>query len=483
MKSAFEYIRRTTGPEVQFPHIPDSQISELRDGFYQLCSHPYWTRIWTVQEVSLNEKCHVYLGKLEPMDMLSFTVTLYDVEGYLNLRSEQVVPRVPENLYPVSFQRGCPSMATWMHRTWSKDTRIGDVLSHLMTKEAKNPLDLVFVCRALFPDSFGQIEVDYTRDLSDVLREVTAHIIPRFQKPADLFNLACHCPPVTNAPSWTLNLQCDVQLHTATHYFGMWLTVDHKSPYTAHVLPDGKTLYVDGTIVDEIALVSDEFPLYTPQSQEEWDRDVRILLKNWRTCANNHLRHGFEEAMHYILYAAANSAESFAAEIAKKVRFERVQVIDEDGTPLSNTVYTIRPVGDSDDLDHLSSTEREGKRQMRVSAFREWLDDPNAPIFRLDVEEILSSTYAEDYLSTTHSPALSTRILFTTVSGRMGLGKSVQPGDVIALTPGCQLPFVLRAVAETGGYTLERPAILEGVMQPEERQANIETGWGTIKIV
>ncbi|KAI8649715.1 HET domain-containing protein [Fusarium keratoplasticum] len=396
MKAAFEYLRLTTGPELQFPRIPDSQIFELRDGFYQLCSHPYWTRIWTVQEVALSEKSHVYLGKLEPMDMWSFSAMLYEVEGYLNVRSEQVVPRVPENLYPVDFQRGSPRRATSMHQTWSKDIKIGDVLPLLMTKKAKNPLDLVLACRALFPDSFGQMQVDYTRDLSDVLREVTSLIVPRFQKPADLFNLVCHCPPVTDAPSWTLNLQCGLHLHQADHYFGVWLTADHGGPNTAHVLLDGKTLCVDGAIVDEVALVSDEFPLHTPQSQGEWHRDARAILRNWRTCTNGHIRRGFEETMHYILYAAANSADSLAAKVAGTV---------------------------------------------------------------------------------------STRVLFTTASGRMGLGKSVQPGDVIALTPGYQLPFVLRAAGETGGYTLVQPAILEGIMEPKERQASIERGWGTIKIV
>jgi hypothetical protein len=37
-------------------------ITLLKDGLEQLCSHPYWTRVWTVQEVALSENCWIYLG-------------------------------------------------------------------------------------------------------------------------------------------------------------------------------------------------------------------------------------------------------------------------------------------------------------------------------------------------------------------------------------------------------------------------------------
>jgi hypothetical protein len=124
---AFEYIRLSTGPEMRFPHVLDSmyffrherlldseyqlincavRINALKDGVTQLGSHAYWTRVWTIQESALNENCWIYLRKLNPIKMLEFQVTLYDIGGHMNVRSEALIVRDSGNLYPVDIQRG-----------------------------------------------------------------------------------------------------------------------------------------------------------------------------------------------------------------------------------------------------------------------------------------------------------------------------------------------------------------------------------------
>jgi hypothetical protein len=151
-------------------------ITLLKDGLEQLCSHPYWTRVWTVQEVALSENSWIYLGQLSPMKMLDFTVMLWEVEGYMNKRSEETAQPDLEYLYPVSFKRGSPSTATSLHRTLRTGSLatdredFGETLTHLIGKKAKDPLDIIFACRALFPESIGQIKVNYQRDLIGVLR-------------------------------------------------------------------------------------------------------------------------------------------------------------------------------------------------------------------------------------------------------------------------------------------------------------------------
>ncbi|KAI6086033.1 hypothetical protein F4821DRAFT_139418 [Hypoxylon rubiginosum] len=149
--------------------------------------------------------------------------------------------------------------------------------------------------------------------------------------------------------------------------------------------------------------------------------------------------------MVYILYAAVNAAESLAA----------------------NSLQAAR----------------DKKPQARVSAFTEWPNNPTISSFRFDTEDILSSIHAENYLSTTHSPALSSRSLFVTKKGRMGLGKSVQCGDALVLVTTCQLPYALRPVSVEKTYTLVQPIVLEVVMLGEEWSADNKSGLETIKIV
>jgi hypothetical protein len=300
-------------------------IPELKDGICQLCSHPYWTRIWTVQEVALNDNCWIYLGKLKPMEMLTFRGMLYEAEGYMNQTWEGLVQQEPGSLYPVSFRRGSPHSTTTLHEPWNGFTT-DDILHNLIAKKARNPLDLVFACRDLLPESFGQIKVDYTRAISDLLREATSRIIPGLRSLGILLSLVCHCPPVPGVPSWTLTLQFDLQLHDVSHYFGVWFpTPPHATtPNTAHVLPDGKTLRARGIIVDHVAFVSDEFPYYTLQHQETWHRHVHALLKRSKASIKEYLTHEFEEAMVYILYAAVTAGEDLAAKIHEFARFEKV---------------------------------------------------------------------------------------------------------------------------------------------------------------
>jgi hypothetical protein len=131
----------------------------------------------------------------------------------------------------------------------------------------------------------------------------------------------------------------------------------------------------------------------------------------------------------------------------------------------------------------LQVAENGKKKKARISALCEWLDDPDIS-YRLDHEEILSSTHSAGYCQPTiHSPALSGRSLFVTSRGEMTLGKNLQLGDAIALIAGCEVPFALRPVPQGDSYTLGQPVLLAGVMSgqawPEDQNEKLEE----IKIV
>jgi hypothetical protein len=131
----------------------------------------------------------------------------------------------------------------------------------------------------------------------------------------------------------------------------------------------------------------------------------------------------------------------------------------------------------------LQVAENGKKKQARILALCEWINDPDIN-YRLDHEEILSSTHSVGYCQPTiHSPALGGRNLFVTSQGEMALGKNLQLGDAIALIAGCDIPFALRPVPQGDSYTLGQPVLLAGVMSgqawPEDQKKKLEE----IKIV
>jgi hypothetical protein len=311
------------------------QVTVLKDGLKQLSSHAYWTRVWTVQEVALNENCWVYLGRLKPLSMSGFGAMFYEVEGYMNVRSEETTPPDVEYCYPVDYKRGSPSLATILHRTTSfaTDKIKREVLTHLMGKKAEIPLDVIFACRALFPKSIGQMKVDYQRDVVDILKEFTFRIVPCLEKLGDLLETVSHCPRITEAPTWMLNITGGGHVWMATHFFGVWhatsnfgvSTPSTTNHHTTHrISSDMETLHVKGIILDHVAIISDEFPHYLLENQVTWHEKVRDMLHQWRTCTQNALTIGFEKSIIEILFAASTYMKEIADKASQTMSLEKV---------------------------------------------------------------------------------------------------------------------------------------------------------------
>ena len=291
-----------------------------------------------MQEVALNENCWIYLAQLKPLEMSVFGVMLYDVEGYMNQRSEEIAQPDPAFLYPVDFKRVSPHHAMVLHRFFEPQPSALDqidrhTLRHLMAKKAKDPFDVIFAYRALFPGSIGLIEVDYKRNLIDVLKEFTFRILPQLKKVGDLLETVSHCPDIPGAPSWTLNIVGSGHVWNASQYFGVWRAssiVDDpgsrntKRMMTHRVSLDMETLHVKGSIVDRVVLVSDEFPNYLLVNQATWHERVRDILIEWRNRIQKALTVEFEESLTKILFATTIANEEMSDEISQTFRFEKV---------------------------------------------------------------------------------------------------------------------------------------------------------------
>ncbi|KAK7911998.1 hypothetical protein PG985_014479 [Apiospora marii] len=307
-----------------------ADIAGFTDALHQFCSSPYWTRIWTIQEVVLSSNCWVYLGDRNPREIMKLQASLARIELDIKEKWKQVRnTQDPGALYPPWRELDTPTKVLSLHKSWTNRHPTAENLRLLMTKKAKTAHDLVFACRALFPNHFGKIVVDYQRDLSDILRELTAYIIPQTYDVGSLLGLVSLCPPVPRAPSWVLNLQWDRPPKTTSHYSGLRFYMSTRSGYTqtARVLPDGKTLSLRGIVADRIALLSDLFPTYSLASQERWHNDAHTLLMAWKSaCVGAALKSTFEEGLEYILYAPADSAARFRARLTNNTKFEGVRI-------------------------------------------------------------------------------------------------------------------------------------------------------------
>lgn len=221
-------------------------------------------------------------------------------------------------------------------QTSAMDGKEGDHLRHLMAKKAKDPLDVIFAYRALFPGSIGLIEVDYKRNLIDVLKEFTFRILLQLNKVGYLLETVSHCPDIPGAPSWTLNIVGSGHVWIASHYFGVWRASGNmkdpgsgttKRTTTHRISLDMETLHVKGIIVDQVALISDEFPNYSLENQAKWHEQVHDMLIEWRNRMQKALDVGFEESLIKILFATTNFIEEMRDENDQIVHLEKVYLL------------------------------------------------------------------------------------------------------------------------------------------------------------
>lgn len=335
MRVAFEYMQSTTSDKLQFDKASDSKspilkmspsyifrltsssegVAALRDGIYQLASHRYWSRVWTVQDVAWSKNAWIYLTQLETLKLNTYILMLSEVEGYVNLRSEELVKPHVDFLYPVGYKRWCPSIASGAHY-YIDDTAInGETLRLIVGKEAEVPLDTIFAYRALLPRSFGHLAVDYERNPEDVLREVTARLIPCLCKLGDSLDIVSMGPVIPNVPSWTLNIVGCGHVFNTCQFLGMFNASKHPSnnhPATHHICSNMEGLHVRGILFDRVALVSDVFPHYELETQAVWHKDVNKMLVEWRNRTQDILDGDFEESMVDALFAAANFVEDLS---------------------------------------------------------------------------------------------------------------------------------------------------------------------------
>ncbi|KAL8693587.1 MAG: hypothetical protein Q9218_001629 [Villophora microphyllina] len=423
----------------QYEDLTSDELRLLRreawDGIGNLMRRSWWTRIWVVQEVLSSRKVYVWCGfkkidfecfvKLEEIRR-NFAFRLIPTQPFANILSNWT-------LNQSIVTRGGAPLFEWMADTHKFESTLRR--------------DRIYAMLGLSSeDSRGAIVPDYTDRTSDSLlsTRATAHFLMQQKRLLPLQSGYYRKADDLNLPSWVSDWSTSqagyVTLVFESEYnaCGKYTTMTPRfSPDVKHPssLPEDAFLILEGVIEDEVKIAEPmpEVPLYTGTDTNE-DLKSRMLRRDLTrsTC-------GRWETIHDSHVSGGHTGFPPDFKVPENARithtgFWRTVIADRllDGTGPPGSEYS--------------------------KHFEDW-------------QAGIDSEGATDFRNAAVSHCAG-RSFILTDGGRPGLApKTTQPGDLICLLHGADVPFVLRRSGimgtREGCYTFVGEAYVHGVMQGE----------------
>jgi hypothetical protein len=152
---------------LQNPYLyhSDNIESYIEGGVLRLAQHPYWTRIWVIQEFRLAAKVHILCdGHVMPWHRLEY--------AFQELMSRPSAPINPFVSYSSFMEHGATS-------SLPPDQSLHCLLEKYRNSQCKDPRDRVFgmLCLVISEDRkfLKQFVPDYTMHIDDVVVLALAH--------------------------------------------------------------------------------------------------------------------------------------------------------------------------------------------------------------------------------------------------------------------------------------------------------------------
>lgn len=197
-------------------HGDFSYVQVLANAFYLLCSRPYWSRLWAIQEFAIASRVLIMCGNstISPR-MLDAIQDLIDILQEANLRrpsrrKEQLIQRLKMAFYPKSRSY----MANLLARRAARQSQHGNretffqVLVNCLVlqleynhTETRDPRDRLFSLLHLSAD-FHHFErlLDYSHSCERIYRETAMNLLR--QGNIDLFSYCQFPKRIQNLPTW-----------------------------------------------------------------------------------------------------------------------------------------------------------------------------------------------------------------------------------------------------------------------------------------
>lgn len=389
------------------------QKQKFRAGLAELASMEYWERAWTVQEANANEFCFVLCGSSAPLRLDLFYLSHYMIPSmhvFSSLNNSKL--NRPYSLHILDI------FHTKAHAEFGNE--ILDVLCKTKATVAK---DKLFAIRAMFPDSLGALDVNYSVPDSKTFTEAARIILQEIQT-VELFRYACQPGREDAFPTW-------VPTWTSLVTIPEWLYKFSPASISQTAIitkgKDKRVLKLKGRRVDRATYaISDKFPTVAPLPVP-WSRLLDLSLAGEAFVV-------FRAWVQAI--GAANNQDSHMRQLASLIS-EMMKLDAEEVLEWFQLVWDEDNFGREDLWDH-------GLHGGNICDSRK---------------------YTVNFLQ-----QVSSRSLFTTESGRVGMSTLVVRGeDEVVLFAGEKLPYIIRkSLHRPGKYTLVSPCWLSGAIKGEE---------------
>ncbi|KAL6855643.1 heterokaryon incompatibility protein domain-containing protein [Trichoderma novae-zelandiae] len=228
-----------------------SHKQQFRTGLAELASMEYWERAWTVQEANANGSCYILCGSSAPLRLDLFYQShnmAPPIYVFSSLNNSKLNQRYSLHLLDIFHTNGEAEFGS----------QIFDVLSKTKATVAK---DKLFAIRAMFPDSLGEMTVDYSLSDGNVYTEA-ARIVLKETRTVEFFRYACQAGREDGFPSW-------VPPWTALVDIPEWLCGFSPAKLSQDALvvegEDDRVLTLRGRRVDSAtSAISERFPTVAP---------------------------------------------------------------------------------------------------------------------------------------------------------------------------------------------------------------------------
>ncbi|SCO78223.1 related to heterokaryon incompatibility protein (het-6OR allele) [Fusarium oxysporum] len=288
--------------------VPDP----AKEGAVALLKRPWWSRVWTVQEMALAPSAIIMCGDLAaPVLDVSRTVgniMMYTISNAFNTGDDEDVFNLEDSMFADNDGKLAVAMLR-LRRSFGKNKELAVLLHLLRWLRAKDPRDKVYGSLGIATSAYG-IEPDYTMSVVECYTRAAFKIISgscSLEIFSTLGRPSCIPPTLTSLPSWVPDWSYDVtsvpdeeraptsiknpitrENQQAPKLFEMRDAFPEEKasksniPFTARLLNDGKTLILKGIIVDELNNVGDKliYPYEGPRIQS--DDVVMSSIRNFK---------------------------------------------------------------------------------------------------------------------------------------------------------------------------------------------------------
>lgn len=175
---------------------PFDRRIQLLQGFHDLLSGPWWTRVWVIQEVVVNANVNILCGGVD----MKWSTFMTFVEGISRSR-----PLLEASLEQVAMYRRAMERTFAQKQFASKSPRrMFDLLMQHRGLASTDPRDNVYALLGLASDmSKTKFLPDYSKPTVEVYKKLTRELVKR-QKSLSI--ICASQPPVistSNLPTWT----------------------------------------------------------------------------------------------------------------------------------------------------------------------------------------------------------------------------------------------------------------------------------------